>query len=122
MGDNFRVAEYPRKKQFAEQFTEAMEGRRREQSLGGPVGLLIREMTAELTALGKFNDPRGLYARLPFELRAPELKAFPDEVARAPGELDFWSHGDLAVGVAGVAVRGRGRPRSKWNPRLRPRA
>jgi protease-4 len=69
LGDNFRVAEYPRKKQFAEQFTEAMEGRRREQSLGGPVGLLIREMTAELTALGKFNDPRGLYARLPFELR-----------------------------------------------------
>lgn len=69
LGDNFRVAEYPRKKQFAEQFTEAMEGRRREQSLGGPVGLLVREVTAELTALGKFNDPRGLYARLPFELR-----------------------------------------------------
>lgn len=69
LGDNFRVTEYPRKKQFAEQFAEAMEGRRREQSSGGPVGILIREMTAELQSLSKFNDPRGLYARLPFELR-----------------------------------------------------
>lgn len=69
LGDNFRVAEYPRKKQFAEQFREAMEGRRRDQSFGGPVGVFFREMTAELKALGKFNDPRGLYARLPFELR-----------------------------------------------------
>jgi protease-4 len=69
LGDNFRVAEYPRKKQFAEQFTEALEGRHREQTLGGPVGLLIREVTRELETLGRFNDPRGLYARLPFELR-----------------------------------------------------
>jgi protease-4 len=69
LGDNFRVAEYPRKKQFAEQFTEAMEGRRREQSFGGPVGVFFRELTTELKALSKFNDPRGLYARLPFELR-----------------------------------------------------
>jgi protease-4 len=69
LGDNFRVTEYPRKKQFAEQLTEAMEGRRREQSFAGPVGVFIREMTAELKALSKFNDPRGLYARLPFELR-----------------------------------------------------
>ncbi len=69
LGDNFKVAEYPRKKQFAEQFTEAMDNRRRDQSFGGPVGILIREMTAELQSLSKFNDPRGLYARLPFELR-----------------------------------------------------
>jgi protease-4 len=69
LGDNFRVSEYPRKKQFAEQFTEAMEGRRREQAFGGPVGVFFRELTTELKALSKFNDPRGLYARLPFELR-----------------------------------------------------
>jgi protease-4 len=69
LGDNFRVAEYPRKKQFAEQVTEAVEGRRREQVFGGPLGGLIRDMTAELQSLRHFNDPRGLYARLPFELR-----------------------------------------------------
>ena len=69
LGDNFKVAEYPRKKQFAEQFSEAFDPRRREQTYGGPVGAFISELTAELKALGKFNDPRGLYARLPFELR-----------------------------------------------------
>jgi len=69
LGDNFKVTEYPRKKQFAEQFTEALEGRRREQSLGGPIGVFFREMTGELKSLGTLNDPRGLYARLPFELR-----------------------------------------------------
>ncbi len=68
LGENFKVSEYPHPKQFAEQFTEALEGRRREQSFGGPVGLLLREATDELKLLGKFNDPRGLYARLPFDL------------------------------------------------------
>lgn len=69
LGDNFRVAEYPRKKQFAEQFKESLENRRREQAFPGPLGMLVREMTAELQALGRLNDPRGLYARMPFELR-----------------------------------------------------
>lgn len=69
LGDNFKVAEYPRKKQFAEQFTEAFDPRRREQSFGGPLGVFIGELTDELKSLSKFNDPRGLYARLPFELR-----------------------------------------------------
>lgn len=69
LGDNFKVVEYPRPKQFAEQFTEALDPRRREQSFSGPVGLLINEATAELKTLEKFNDPRGLYARLPFDLR-----------------------------------------------------
>lgn len=69
LGEDFRVAEYPRKKLFAEAFKEAMEGRRREQSLGGPVGILIRQAADELQSLSKFNDPRGLYARLPFDLR-----------------------------------------------------
>ena len=69
LGENFRVTEYPRKKQFAEAFAEAFDPRRREQSFAGPVGALLREATAQLQALGKFNDPRGLYARLPFELQ-----------------------------------------------------
>lgn len=69
LGDNFKVSEYPRPKQFAEQFAEALDPRRREQSFGGPVGLLINEATAELKTLGRFNDPSGLYARLPFDLR-----------------------------------------------------
>ncbi len=69
LGDNFKVTEYPRPMQFAEQLTEALDPRRREQSFGGPVGLLINDAKAELKALGKYNDPNGLYARLPFDLR-----------------------------------------------------
>lgn len=69
LGDNFRVAEYPRKKQFGELLSEAFGPRRHEQSFGGPAGVLVREVTAELESLSRFNDPRGLYVRLPFELR-----------------------------------------------------
>ena len=68
LGDNCKVTEYPKSKQFAEQLAEAIDPRKREQSLGGPVGLLLNQATAELKALGKFNDPQGLYARLPFDL------------------------------------------------------
>jgi protease-4 len=69
LGDSFRVAEYPRRKQFSEAISEVLEGRRREQSFGGPVGLLIRDAADELKSLGRFNDPRGMYIRLPFDLR-----------------------------------------------------
>lgn len=69
LGDNYKIVEYPHKRQFADAFKDALEGRRREQSFGGPLGLLISEVTTELQSLGKFNDPRGLYVRLPFELR-----------------------------------------------------
>lgn len=69
LGDDFRVAEYPRKKQFAEAFKDALEGRRREQSLGGPLGIFLKQATDELQTLNRFNDPRGLYVRLPFDLR-----------------------------------------------------
>jgi len=68
LGDNFKVSEYPRPKQFGEQFAEALDPRRREQSFGGPVGLLLSEATAELKTLARFNDPQGLYARLPFDM------------------------------------------------------
>ncbi|MDI1250180.1 MAG: signal peptide peptidase SppA [Lacunisphaera sp.] len=60
LGDDFRVAEYPHKMIFAEAFKDALEGRRREQSFGGPVGILLRQATDELQTLNKFNDPRGL--------------------------------------------------------------
>ncbi len=68
LGDDYRVAEYPRRRQFSETISEMLEGRHREQSFGGPVGVFVQKATAELQTLGRFNDPSGLYARLPFEL------------------------------------------------------
>ncbi|MFZ5495258.1 MAG: signal peptide peptidase SppA [Verrucomicrobiota bacterium] len=69
LGDGFRVAEYPRPKKFAEAFAEVLEGRQREKTLAGPAGALLGEALLELRTLWKFNDPQGLYARLPFDLR-----------------------------------------------------
>ena len=68
LGDDYRVSEYPKRKQFSETISEMLEGRRREQSFSGPVGGFIQNITAELQSFNKFNDPSGLYARLPFEL------------------------------------------------------
>ena len=69
LGDSFRVAEYPRKKQFAEAIAEAFERKRHEEAASGPLGVFVSEALAEFKALDQFNDPRGIYARLPFELR-----------------------------------------------------
>lgn len=69
LGEKFRVVELPRKKQFAEALAEALEGRRREQAFAGPLGKVLREATDELQVLNQLNDPRGVYARLPFDVR-----------------------------------------------------
>lgn len=70
LGDSFRVVELPRKKQFAEALSEAFEGRRRDQAqLDGPIGVLVRQAREELQAMTHFNDPRGVYALLPFDLK-----------------------------------------------------
>jgi protease-4 len=69
LGDRFKVAEYPRRKQFAEAFASALEGRREDQATSsGPVGMLLQQAAGEIKALNRFNDPQGLYARLPFDL------------------------------------------------------
>jgi protease-4 len=69
LGDSFRVTEYPRPKQFAEALGEALGGHQREKTLAGPAGALVRDVMQELRALGRLNDPQGIYARLPFDLR-----------------------------------------------------
>lgn len=68
LGGDFRVTEFPRKKQLAEALAEVFEGRRREQAFGGPMGALLTGAAAEFRSLARLNDPRGIYARLPFEL------------------------------------------------------
>lgn len=69
LGDSFRVSEFPRKKQFGEALAESFGGKKREaEAFAGPLGGLLLQVQAELDRLGQFNDPRGVYARLPFEL------------------------------------------------------
>lgn len=68
LGEKFRIVELPRKKQFGEALSEALEGRKREQAVRGPVGALLQQVTAQIQTLSKLNDPQGVYARMPFEL------------------------------------------------------
>lgn len=68
LGSEFRVAEYPRKKQFAEQFAEAFDPRKREPSAGGVLGAWAGRLADEWRVLTRLHDPRGAYALLPFDI------------------------------------------------------
>lgn len=69
LGPNYRIIEYPRKKELAEAIQEFFEkvvpGNARSRSLGGK---LVQRIESDLKMFKAFNDPQGLYARLPLEL------------------------------------------------------
>ncbi len=69
LGEKFRVVELPRKKPFAEALSEALDNRRHEQAVKGPAGALVQQIMTELESLSRFNDPQGIYARLPLNLQ-----------------------------------------------------
>ncbi|BAH39588.1 MAG TPA: signal peptide peptidase SppA [Gemmatimonas aurantiaca] len=77
---DYDVREYPRVKTPTERFTEFFEGSPSPVaarvskavtglSTQGAAGELARDVVRELSLLSSYNDPRGLYARLPFILR-----------------------------------------------------
>jgi len=75
LGAHFRVDEYPRTKNLSEVLSEAL-GKVAPDSLHihstpGVVGRLERQIEAEMTQLRTFDDPQGVYARLPvgFDLK-----------------------------------------------------
>lgn len=69
LGPNYRIIEYPRKKELAEAiqdfFDKVVPGNARSRSLGRQV---IQRIESDLKLFKAFNDPQGLYARLPLEL------------------------------------------------------
>lgn len=77
---DYDVREYPRLKSAAERLTELVENRpepvaakidavARELGATGPAAELARDLTHELGVLLTYNDPRGVYARMPYILR-----------------------------------------------------
>ncbi|MCC5023488.1 MAG: signal peptide peptidase SppA [Candidatus Synoicihabitans palmerolidicus] len=64
----FRVREFPRKKEFAEVITEALNKFGAASAHTGLVGEITERLNASLEQLGQFNDPQGIYARMPVEL------------------------------------------------------
>lgn len=68
LGDNYRVVEFPRKKELAEVITELLNGFQQVRTSGGVAGQVLGRIEAELKSLRTFNDPQGIYARMPLEL------------------------------------------------------
>jgi protease-4 len=71
LGTNYRVVEYPRKKELAEVISEYLGKISPNSGARGNTGL-VGQITArlqdELKVLQAFNDPQGVYARMPLEL------------------------------------------------------
>lgn len=71
LGADFQIREYPRQRGFGEALTEAMESMRPNSRRGGIMEKWVAQLEAQLTTVQQFNDPRGLYARLPLEVHLP---------------------------------------------------
>jgi protease-4 len=65
LGRNYRLDEFPRKREFAEVLKELFEQREEYFAKGGLPSQLARRVRTEVKALEQFNDPRGAYFLLP---------------------------------------------------------
>jgi|UniRef100_UPI00404B5D71 protease IV len=68
LGGGYRVTEFPRRKELGEAIAELFQ---RLQPAGARSGIysdLLRRMEMELKTLNAYNDPQGIYARLPINL------------------------------------------------------
>lgn len=68
LGEGYRVVEFPREKPLGEALMEMLGGFRPGAHAGAAARLLER-LEEPMTALERFNDPHGVYARLPVDLR-----------------------------------------------------
>ncbi|HWA84707.1 MAG TPA: signal peptide peptidase SppA [Opitutus sp.] len=70
LGGNYRLVEYPRKKPLAEALQDAVERMMPDSAhaSAGIVGRMTARFEEETKLLQRFNDPQGLYARLPISL------------------------------------------------------
>lgn len=69
VGHHYNLIEFPRRKEFAEMLAEALQGLRPEGArTEGAISQVVKELRTQARALEQFNDPRGIYLRLPFEM------------------------------------------------------
>src|SRR5690606_4253352 len=62
------VAEFPGARSLGDVLAEMFSDARPRQIRAGPVGRAFAQLTDGLAVLEQFNDPRGVYARLPLEI------------------------------------------------------
>lgn len=69
LGGNYRVDEYPKPKDWADVIADWLKGEKPGQAEGADVlSRLLAQIKEQVKTLGEFNDPRGVYARLPLEV------------------------------------------------------
>ncbi len=69
LGTHYQLTEYPREKELFEVIQDFMENGLPERARGtGIAAKIAARIETELQTLKSFNDPRGVYARLPLEL------------------------------------------------------
>ncbi len=69
LGGGYNLLEFPRRKEFAELLAEALEGIRPDNTRdAGVVSQFVKEVKSQGRLLEQFNDPRGIYLRMPFEI------------------------------------------------------
>ena len=71
LGSDYRLVEYPRRKEFSEEIAEMVQRFNPQGAQSGSTGIVAavtQRLEQELKALKAYNDPQGVYARLPLEL------------------------------------------------------
>ena len=68
LGTDYSVVEYPEPKPLMEQITEAIQGIEQPLTKSDFSGRVAQMMLREWRWLSGFNDPHGIYTRLPFDL------------------------------------------------------
>jgi protease IV len=68
LGSNYSVVEYPGPKPLMEQITEALQGIEQPLAKNELSSRVIRVVMQQMRWLSGFNDPHGIYTRLPFDL------------------------------------------------------
>jgi protease-4 len=66
LGNDWKVAEYPKRRNLAEQLAKLLADEEPERLIQGPLQRELKQLWEEAKALAAFNDPLGVYARLPF--------------------------------------------------------
>ena len=69
LGSDYAVIEFPMKKSFIEELAEKLKGDKRPLAQDDLAGRVVQTVMQEWNWLSGFNDPQGIYTRLPVDLR-----------------------------------------------------
>jgi protease-4 len=69
LGDDWRIEEYPKRRSLSQQLLENFSDSSQLRDMKDPLVREFKKMQADLWVLRSLNDPLGIYARLPYNIR-----------------------------------------------------